>query len=159
MVDSLNAALTEIDTLTKYNAASKTSGLLGGDTTSRAVRSQLQAAAVPGDGTVAGRTSASRPTASGKLVFDQTAFDEAPTPRTPRASRRGLTSDGTGFLARAQNAVAEAASDSTTASLTTAITGRTTPSDDSTTASRPGTCDWSCDGPRSLASSPPSRSR
>lgn len=123
VVDSLNAALTEIDTLTKYNAASKTSGLLGGDTTSRAVRSQLQAAAVPGDGTSLADLGI-QTDRYGKLVFDQTAFDEAYA-ADPAGVQARMTSGGTGFLARAQNA-AEAASDSTTGSLTTAITGRTT---------------------------------
>ncbi len=121
LVEAINVALTEIDSLTSYNAATKTTGLLGADTGVRALRSQLLESVFPADGTsLAGL--GIQTDRSGKLVFDRATFTSAHE-ADPTAVQARLTTSETGFLSRL-HAVADGASDKVDGTLTTGITGR-----------------------------------
>ncbi len=77
MIDSVNAAIGEIGTLTAYDATTKKAGLLGGDSTLRTVRNQLLEAVTYG---VDGKSLATIGIESdryGKLTFDEAKFRTA----------------------------------------------------------------------------------
>lgn len=122
-VDAINAALQEIDSLTAYNATAKTSGMLAGDSAVRDLRGRLLSTVFPADGTSLASLGI-QTDRSGRLVLDETKLADA-YKADPDAVRQQLTADGTGFLDRVAD-VAKAASDKTTGTLTTAITGRNT---------------------------------
>lgn len=122
-VDAINAALQEIDSLTAYNATTKTSGMLAGESAVRDLRGRLLSTVFPADGTSLA-TLGIQTDRSGRLVLDEAKLSEA-YKADPDAVRQRLTADGTGFLTRVAD-VAKGASDKTTGTLTTAITGRNT---------------------------------
>ncbi|HET8969625.1 MAG TPA: flagellar filament capping protein FliD, partial [Candidatus Nanopelagicales bacterium] len=122
LVDALNSVLTEIGTLTAYNPATKASGLLSGDTGVRSLRSSILDTVFPSDGTSLASLGI-QTDRSGKLVLDKAAFTAAWT-ADPAGVQQRLTATGTGFVAEVQ-AVAVAASDKVTGTMTMAITGRT----------------------------------
>ena len=122
-VDAINAVLQEIDTLTAYNATTKTSGMLAGESAVRDLRGRILATVFPTDGTSLASLGI-QTDRSGKLVLDEAKLSEA-YKADPDAVRQRLTADGTGFLDRVAD-VAKGASDKKTGTLTTAITGRNT---------------------------------
>ncbi|HSE10509.1 MAG TPA: flagellar filament capping protein FliD [Nocardioidaceae bacterium] len=77
MVDSVNAALNEIGTLTAYDAASKKAGLLGGDSLLRGVRNQLIESVSRGLGGESLATVGIEVDRYGKLTFDEAKFKSA----------------------------------------------------------------------------------
>ncbi|HEY1134522.1 MAG TPA: flagellar filament capping protein FliD [Nocardioides sp.] len=120
LVDTVNAALSDIDTLTSYNATTKKSGALAGDPTVRSLRNQLLTAIYPTDGTSLASLGV-QVDRNGKLTFDEAAFSTA-----YAADPEGVTAAlaGTnGFVGRIA-VVADTASNSTSGTLTQAITGR-----------------------------------
>ncbi len=128
LVDSANAILTQIDKLTAYNAATKTSGPLGGDPTIRDLRSKiLDSVTRSADGTsMSGLGIATD--RFGKITFDATAFASAyAADSSSVAAKLGAASSATtpGFAARL-SAAAGFASDPDTGLLTTNITSRQT---------------------------------
>ncbi|MFL6156635.1 MAG: flagellar filament capping protein FliD [Marmoricola sp.] len=125
IVDAVNAALTKIDTLTAYNATTKTSGALATDASVRALRNSVLDAVYPSDGTSLAGVGIQLDR-YGKLVFDAPTFNAAYT-ADPGAVAAKFTSGGvtTGFAARIQK-VAKAASDPISGTVTSSINGRTT---------------------------------
>lgn len=125
IVDSINAALAKIDSLTSYNSATKTSGALAGDGSIRALRNNLLSTVYPGDGTSLAGVGIQLDR-YGKLTFDADKFSAAYT-ADPSAVAAKFTTGAptTGFAARVQ-AVAKAASDSVDGTITGSINGRNT---------------------------------
>ncbi|QBR92364.1 flagellar filament capping protein FliD [Nocardioides euryhalodurans] len=121
MVDAVNNVLADIDSLTGYNATTKASGLLAGDTNARSLRSALLETVFPADGSsLAGLGVQTDRT--GKLVFDATTFKEAYA-ADPAGAQARFTTTEEGFASRL-HAVAKGASDKIDGTLTTAVTGR-----------------------------------
>ena len=120
-VDEVNALLKEIDTHTAYNAATKSSGALAGDSGVRAVRTALTNALYPADGTSMAQLGL-QVDRTGKLVLDEKAFNAAYA-ADPSATAAAFGGEG-GFASRVQ-AVAESASHKYDGTLTSAIKGRT----------------------------------
>lgn len=124
-VDSINAALADIDSLTAYNATTKASGILAGDSAVRSLRGSLLDSIYPTDGTSLASLGI-EVDRTGRLVFDQAeftkAYDADPAAVAAQFTTTG-TGAGTGFAARVQT-VADGASNSTNGTLTLAITGR-----------------------------------
>lgn len=125
LVDQVNAVLTTIDTQSAHSSTGTAAGVLSGDATVRSLRNALA-------GTVFGTDNTSLSTLGiqtdrdGKLVFDGDAFDKAYTADPVGTAARFTSATATapdGFAARVA-AVAKAASDSTTGTLTSAIAGR-----------------------------------
>jgi flagellar hook-associated protein 2 len=121
LVDGVNAALGDIDSLTAYNPTTKASGLLSGDAGVRSLRTQLLGTVFPADGTSLADLGV-QTDRSGKLVFDKAAFTDAYA-ADPSGVQQRLAAAGTGFAARVEQ-VATRASDKVDGTLTTAITGR-----------------------------------
>jgi flagellar hook-associated protein 2 len=121
LVDAVNSAIADIDTHNGYNATTRTSGALAGDSGLRALRTQLLSTVFPGDGTSLADLGI-QTDRSGKLVFDESAFREAYT-ADPAGVQARMTTDGTGFAARVKS-VAGAASNAVDGTVTSAITGR-----------------------------------
>lgn len=118
LVDKVNELLTQIDKLTSYDAATKSSGALGGNSTVRDLRSRLLDAVYPeGGGTMSGV--GVQTDRNGKLVFDDAAFDKA-----YAADANGVTSAFAGLAGRVEE-IGKAASHKTTGSLTTLASGKT----------------------------------
>jgi flagellar hook-associated protein 2 len=123
LVDSVNAAITDIDKLSAYNSATKKSAVLAGDTAVRAVRTALLESVYPADGgTMAGM--GIQTDRYGKLVFDEAAF-KAALAEDPSAVTAAFATTTTGGFATRVQTVAKGASDSVNGSVTTAINGRT----------------------------------
>lgn len=121
LVDTLNAALTEISTATAYDAEAGTAGKLIGDAAVRNLRSTLLNS-VYGEN---GKSLASlgiQTTRDGKLTFDAAKFKEAYA-ADPTGVADQFTTDGNGFAARLEKA-AKSASNTSTGTITMAITGR-----------------------------------
>jgi flagellar hook-associated protein 2 len=77
LVDSVNAALDDIDSLTAYKSDSSAPGILSGDSTLRQVRDQLISSVTSG---VNGQSLASvgiQTDKTGHLVFDESKFEDA----------------------------------------------------------------------------------
>jgi flagellar hook-associated protein 2 len=123
LVDAVNAALADIDSLTAYNPTTKASGLLSGDTGVRSLRSQILDTVFPTDGTTLADLGI-QTDRSGKLVFDRDKFSAAHA-ADPTSVQARLTTNGTGFIDRMAD-VAKGASDKVDGTLTTSITGRNT---------------------------------
>lgn len=119
-VDAVNAVLAKIDKLTAYDATTKSSGPLAGDATVRSIRNALLSAVYPTDGTSMASTGLQLDR-SGKLVFDQDAFEKAYA-ANPVAVNAAYA-PATGFLGRVQ-AVADGASDPVDGTLTSALQSR-----------------------------------
>lgn len=123
IVDSINAALAKIDSLTSYNATTKSSGALAGDASVRALRNSVLNAIYPPDGTTMAGVGIQLDR-YGKLTFDADKFTAAYT-ADPSAVAAKFTSGANGFASRVQT-VAKAASDSVDGTITTAINSRNT---------------------------------
>lgn len=120
LVDQINNVIGQVQSLTGYNASTKSTGLLARDSAVRAVGVALQQAVFPTDNTsLAGLGIQTDRT--GKLVFDEAKFNEA-LAADPAGVAAAITGT-TGFAARVEK-VATSASDSVTGTLTAAITGR-----------------------------------
>ncbi|MGN6128850.1 MAG: flagellar filament capping protein FliD [Nocardioidaceae bacterium] len=77
MVDAVNSALDDISSLTGYDAGTKTSGLLAGDSTLRTVRDRLLDSVTTGiDGSSLAAVGI-EVDKTGKLTFDETKFQDA----------------------------------------------------------------------------------
>jgi flagellar hook-associated protein 2 len=118
LVDAVNSLLTDIETQTKYNATTKTSGALSGDAAVRSLSTQLLDSVYPGDGTTLADIGI-QTDRYGKLVFDAEKFATA-----YAADGNAVTAKLTALSGRIQE-VAEDASDRVDGTLTAAITGRT----------------------------------
>ncbi|MGA8210472.1 MAG: flagellar filament capping protein FliD [Nocardioidaceae bacterium] len=126
LVDDANAILTQIGSLTAYNAGSKTSGPLASDPTVRALRTAvLETVTRAADGTTMAAVGI-QTDRYGAIVFDAATFASAYAADPGAvAAKLGAASDAAvpGFAARLK-AVATAASDANSGSLTTSITSR-----------------------------------
>lgn len=120
LVDAVNATLSDMDSLTAYNAAAKTSGALAGDPTVRSVRNQLLTAVYPADGTSLAPLGIQLDR-NGKLTLDETLFSAAYA-ADPTGVAAAITGKN-GFAGRV-SAAADGASNATDGTLTQAITGR-----------------------------------
>lgn len=123
IVDSINAALSKIDSLTAYNSTTKTSGALAGDASVRALRNSVLGSIYPTDGSTMADVGIQLDR-YGKLTFDADKFTAAYT-ADPSAVAAKFTSDTNGFAARVQS-VAKKASDSVDGTITGAINSRNT---------------------------------
>ena len=121
-VDAINSILSDIETTTKYNSTTKTSGALSGDASVRDLSSALLDAINPGDGTTLADIGI-QTDRYGKLVLNEEKFAQAYA--ADAAAVTAKLSGSTGLASRIE-AVATSASDKYEGSLTTAITGRTT---------------------------------
>ncbi|SDS43180.1 flagellar hook-associated protein 2 [Nocardioides scoriae] len=128
LVDQVNAALSTIDSLTNYDAGTKTSGPLAGDSAVRSLRNALLDSIYPADGSSLASIGL-QTDRSGKLVLDSDAFGKAyaadPAKITAAFTAGTTASPADGFAERLRKAAA-GASDSYTGTLTSAITGRGT---------------------------------
>jgi len=123
IVDSINAALTKIDSLTAYNSTTKSSGPLSTDGSVRSLRNSLLNSIYPTDGTsMAG--AGIQLDRYGKLVFDASTFTTAYNADPDGVAAKFISGVPKGFAARVQ-AVAKAASDPIDGTLTGSISGRT----------------------------------
>jgi flagellar hook-associated protein 2 len=122
IVDSINAALSKIDTLTAYNSTTKASGPLSTDGSVRALRNSLLNSVYPADGTTLAGVGIQLDR-YGKLTFDAATFSSAYAADPGAVASRFTSGTVNGFAARVQ-AVAKDASDSVSGSLTTSISGR-----------------------------------
>lgn len=122
IVDSINAALAKIDSLTAYNSTTKTSGPLAGDASVRALRNSLLTSIYPGDGSTLADEGIQLDR-YGKLVFDADKFKAAYAADPAAVAAQFTTGAVNGFAARVQ-AVAKGASDSIDGTLTASINGR-----------------------------------
>lgn len=120
LVDAVNAALADIDTQSKAGGVKGSSGPLAGDSSVREVRDRLLSSVFPTDGTTLADLGI-QTDRTGRLVLDEAAFKKAydADPVAVQARMAG----GSGFVDRVAEA-AKAATDRTTGTLTTAITGR-----------------------------------
>lgn len=118
LVDALNSVIADIDTQTKSSSTGR--GLLAGDAGVRTVRQDLLASVFPGDGTSLADLGI-QTDRYGKVVLDEAAFKKA-YDANPAAVQARLVAPGTGFVARVKTA-ADAASNTTTGTLTAGITG------------------------------------
>lgn len=124
MVDSVNAALSKIDTLTAYNATTKTSGPLAGEAGIREVRNNVLNVVYPTDGTSLADVGIQLDR-YGKLTFDESVFKKAYAADPAGVAAKFTTGASPGLAARVQTA-AQAASDPVNGSITTFINGRNT---------------------------------
>lgn len=129
LVDQLNKVLDSIDTKSANNGTASAAGVLAGNSTVRDVRNALAETIFGDTGSMA--SYGIETDKYGKLVFDGAAFDKAfaadPTDVMKHFTSAVTSTDPTvahpdGWAARVA-AVAKAASDSTTGSITTAIKG------------------------------------
>lgn len=123
LVDAVNATLSQIDTLSTYNSATKTAGPLGGDANIRALRNSLLNSVYPTDGKSLSDVGI-QTDRYGKLVFDEAAFSTAYAADPAGVSGRFTAGTVDGFAQRV-SAVGTQASDKYSGSLTAAVTGRT----------------------------------
>ena len=127
LVDQVNSMLGSLDDKTAGATGSAKAGVLAGDSTARSLRDAL-AETIFGSGTTSMAAYGLQTDRSGKLVFDEAAFDKAyaaDPAATAAAFTAGATPAGNGWAARVA-AVAKTASDAVTGTVTSAITGRTT---------------------------------
>lgn len=121
-VDAVNEVLSQIDTLTSFNAATGTSGSLASESSLREVRSSL-VNALYGAGTTSLADIGIQTDRYGKLTFDSDKFDTALKADAGAVAERFTATGAAGFANRVQT-VATAASAAYTGTLTTSITGR-----------------------------------
>jgi flagellar hook-associated protein 2 len=124
LVDAVNAALTQIDSLSSYNAASKTAGPLAGNAGVRALRNELLNSIYPGDDTSMAGVGL-QTDRYGKLVFDEAKFSAAYAADPVAVAAKFTSGTVDGFAARVAQ-VADLASNKYTGTITSAITGRST---------------------------------
>jgi flagellar hook-associated protein 2 len=121
LVDTLNAALGEIDQQTSYSSATGSAGALLGDPTVRSLRSALLNSVYPTDGSSLADFGI-EVTRQGTLSFDATKFAQAYA-ADPAAVAEHFTTTGDGFAHRVAQ-VTDGASDPIDGTLTASITGR-----------------------------------
>ena len=121
-VDAVNEVLSQIDTLTSFNAATGTSGSLASESSLREVRSSL-VNALYGAGNTSLADIGIQTDRYGKLTFDSDKFDTA-LKADPGAVAARFTATGAAGYANRVQTVATAASAAHTGTLTTSITGR-----------------------------------
>lgn len=121
IVDSINAALAKIDSLTSYNSTTKSAGPLAGDASVRTLRNSVLNTVYPGDGSSMAGVGIQLDR-YGKLTFDAEKFTAAYA-ADPSAVAAKFTTAGAGFAARVET-VAKGASDSIDGSITSSINGR-----------------------------------
>jgi flagellar hook-associated protein 2 len=128
LVDTANDLLSQIDTLTAYDATNKTSGPLAGDATVRSLRDKvLDTVTKAADGTTMAAVGV-QTDRYGKITFDATVFANAYKTDTAMVANKlggAATSAVPGFAARLE-AMAKQASDSYNGTLTTSIQTRQT---------------------------------
>lgn len=122
LVDSINAALSQIDNLTSYDSTTKEAGPFVGDTLLRSLRANLVTSIYPSDGGSMAELGIELD-AEGRLVFDAEAFKAAYEADPAAVAARFTEGDTVGFAARIAT-VADTASDSVDGTLTLAIKGR-----------------------------------
>jgi flagellar hook-associated protein 2 len=122
IIDSINDALSKIDSLTAYNDATKTSGPLAGDSAIRSLRSDLLDSVYPTDGTTLASVGIQLDR-YGKLTFDEAKFKAAYAADPAGVASKFTSGAVAGFADRVQQ-VAKRASDPTIGTLTTSINGR-----------------------------------
>jgi flagellar hook-associated protein 2 len=130
LVDTINAAVTEAQSLTKYDAATKTSGLLAGDAAVRAAGTRIIDTVIAGVGGTSLADLGIQSDRTGKLVYDDTKFKAAyaadPTAVTTRLTAAADTTNATpGGMAVQLEKLAKTLSNSTDGTITLAIQGRT----------------------------------
>ncbi|MFL6025006.1 MAG: flagellar filament capping protein FliD, partial [Marmoricola sp.] len=116
IIDSINAALTKIDSLTAYNSTTKTSGPLSTDNSVRSLRNSLLDSIYPSNGSSMAGVGIQLDR-YGKLVFDADTFTSAYKADPSAVSATFNSGVPKGFAARVQ-VVAKAASDSVDGSIT-----------------------------------------
>jgi flagellar hook-associated protein 2 len=121
LVDAVNDILSSIDALTAYDPTNQTTGKLSGESSVRELRGALLDRVFPADGSSLASLGI-QTDRSGKLVFDQTAFESAYA-ADPAAVEARFTTPGTGFVDRLHS-LSDRASNSLTGTLTQTITGR-----------------------------------
>jgi flagellar hook-associated protein 2 len=124
LVDAVNTTLTQIDALSGYDATTKTSGPLAGDTAVRSLRNELLNAIYPADGTSMSDVGI-QTDRFGKLVFDEATFTSAYAADPARVAAKFTSGTTPGFAARVA-AVADTASNKYTGTITAAVAGRGT---------------------------------
>ena len=124
LVDAVNAALTQMDTVTASGTRTTTGGALAGDPVVASVRGALVDAVFPADGSSLAAYGL-QTDRDGKLVFDATAFEAAyaADPATVSAALGGSTTSG--FAGRVAS-ITRSASDPYSGSLTSEVTGSNT---------------------------------
>jgi flagellar hook-associated protein 2 len=135
MVESVNGVLSEIGTLTSYDAASKKAGLLGNDSTLRSVRNQLVESVSRGLGGESLSGVGIQVDRYGKLTFDEAKFKSAYIADPSGTVAKFVGTDGTptkdtdpydaayGFADRIQK-LGESFSSSTVGTITKSIQSR-----------------------------------
>ena len=121
LVDSINAALGEIDVKAAAGGVDKTAGPLAGDGAARQLRTALLDT-IRADGGTSLAAYGIQVTRAGRLEFDEADF-KAAYAADPVGTAEMFTTTGDGFAARVA-AVAKGASDASDGSLSAAITGR-----------------------------------
>jgi flagellar hook-associated protein 2 len=121
LVDNVNALLTQIDSLTTYDSASKTSGPLAGEPSLRTLRTNLLNAVYPPDNTSMASVGL-QTDRNGKLVFDPAAFATAYAADPAAVADKFTSGTVDGFAARLAKVTSQA-SDKYTGTITSAITG------------------------------------
>ncbi len=124
LVDAVNATLTQIDSLTAYNATTKTSGPLAGNAGVRELRNSLLNAVYPTDGTSMASAGIQTDMA-GKIVFDATAFSKAFATDPAGTTAKFTSGASDGFAARVSS-ISSMASDKYTGTITSIINGQNT---------------------------------
>lgn len=124
LVEAVNATLAQIDSLSSYNAASKTSGPLAGNSGVRQLRNELLNSIYPADGTSMADVGL-QTDRYGKLVFDEAKFAEAYADDPAGVAARFTAGTVDGFAERVAQ-VGDLASNKYTGTITAAITGRST---------------------------------
>jgi flagellar hook-associated protein 2 len=125
LVDQLNAMLTSIDTQSAIKTSTTAAGVLVGNGTARDLRNALLNT-VFGNGTSSMASLGIQTDRTGMLVFDSAAFAKAYAADPAGVAAKfttGATTADDGWAARVAT-VAKAASNSTTGTITSAITGR-----------------------------------
>jgi flagellar hook-associated protein 2 len=120
LVEQVNSMIGSISSASSWNATSKKSGPLSGESSVRTVGVSLQQALYPSDNTSMAQFGL-QTDRNGKLVFDEAKFTEA-LAADPAAVATAFTGT-TGFASRIE-AVAVAASDKDNGTITAAIKGR-----------------------------------
>ena len=124
IVDSMNDALSKIDSLTAYNSTTKTSGPLSDDSAVRDARTALLSTVYPADGTSLAAVGIQLDR-YGKLTFDEATFKAAYAADPAGVAAKFTTGSVAGFAARVQQ-VAKGVSDPFNGTLTSSVNGRTT---------------------------------
>lgn len=126
LVEQVNALLSAIDTQTAAKTTSTAAGVLAGNATARSLRNQVLETVF--GGTTSMSSLGLQTDRYGKLVFSEDTFKAAYAADPAAVAAKfttGETNDANGWAARVA-AVTKAASNTTTGSLTSAVTGRST---------------------------------